>query len=339
MVSTNDAAPELAATSPPQPSTSVVEGHPEPLSKNARKKLLKAERYAAFKVERRAREKEMRHERAAKRREERADPDADPAERPAKRRKVAGLGRKVIFRARVVVDLAFDDLMTEKEVVSLCSQLAYTYSSNRKSRTPFQSLLYTTLNGKTLVRLNGLGDQYKRWQHVEFWEEGYESLWTPQSSEEKRQTCSQDSVVYLTGDAEEELEELKEGETYIIGGICDHNRYKNLCLNKAKDQSIRAARLPIGTYLQDLPTRKILTVNQVFDILLHWVETRDWEKALYAVMPKRKFQQGSQKGSSVLGEKEDAESNGAEKSDVGAELNASTEVGNAVSEEIGADNE
>jgi len=30
----------------------------------------------------------------------------------------------------------------------------------------------------------------------------------------------------------------------------------------------------------------------VFDILLHWAEHRDWEKALYAVMPKRKFHQG-----------------------------------------------
>ena len=38
---------------------------------------------------------------------------------------------------------------------------------------------------------------------------------------------------------------------------------QNLCLNKAKDQSIRAARLPIGKYIAELATRKVLTVNQV----------------------------------------------------------------------------
>ncbi len=37
---------------------------------------------------------------------------------------------------------------------------------------------------------------------------------------------SRDRVVYLTADSSEVLEELKEGETYIIGGICDHNHYK-----------------------------------------------------------------------------------------------------------------
>jgi len=58
---------------------------------------------------------------------------------------------------------------------------------------------------------------------------------------------------------------------------------------KAEEANVRTARLPIGKYLANFPTRKVLTVNQVFEILINWVETRDWEVALNAVMPKRKF--------------------------------------------------
>lgn len=49
------------------------------------------------------------------------------------------------------------------------------------------------------------------------------------STAQSRASAPQSSVVYLTADSEVELSELKEDETYIIGGICDHNRYK-VCL-------------------------------------------------------------------------------------------------------------
>lgn len=70
-------------------------------------------------------------------------------------------------------------------------------------------------------------------------------------------------LVYLSADAEEELSTLSEDEVYIIGGIVDRNRHKNLCQNKAEQLGIRTARLPIGTFIENLPTRKVLTVNQV----------------------------------------------------------------------------
>jgi tRNA (guanine9-N1)-methyltransferase len=64
---------------------------------------------------------------------------------------------------------------------------------------------------------------------------------------------------------------------------------QNLCFDKATELGIRTGRLPIGRYLANLQTRKVLTVNQVVEIMLKWVETRDWQEALECVVPRRKF--------------------------------------------------
>ncbi|THG97485.1 hypothetical protein EW026_g4530 [Hermanssonia centrifuga] len=306
----------------------------KPISKNAQKRIAKTARIAEQKKERRAYEKEKKKEKkrqlAAKRAAGELE-DEGAAEGPRKKAKTEeSKGPKPKFQARIVVDLGFDDLMSENEIKSLTSQLAFTYSANRKAPLSFSSLLFTSVNGKTHTRLESISNAaYKRWDDTEWWQEGYEKLWEAQNSgatgtqgEDKAekekmevdgpqcekpaesdalsrnpQMAPRESVVYLTADAEEELTELSEGETYIIGGICDHNRYKNLCLDKAQTSGIRAARLPIGTHLAELRTRKVLTVNQAFEILLKWVETRDWRAALEAVIPKRKFgEQGRGKG-------------------------------------------
>ncbi|TFK43841.1 guanine-1-methyltransferase-domain-containing protein [Crucibulum laeve] len=312
------------------PSTTTVPdiGELKTLSKSALKKAAKAERFAALKIERRAREKEAKKEKKRVRAEKRATGELDDDEEERNRQKKRP---RLQFGGKVVVDLGFDEMMNEKEISSLCSQLAYTYSANRQSSFPF-SLIYTSLNGRTFDRLESMNEAgYKRWIKTQWWNESYEGLWlgkdsassskfeaasvqesssavsTAQDSQDtlktqySRQPESagiehhndvQKKVVYLTADSEDELTELKADEIYIIGGICDHNRYKNLCLNKAKASGIRTARLPIGRYLASLPTRKVLTVNQVFEILLKWVETKDWEESFYSVIPKRKFQAG-----------------------------------------------
>ncbi|KAJ3863467.1 guanine-1-methyltransferase-domain-containing protein [Lentinula novae-zelandiae] len=288
------------------------------MSKKAMKKAAKAERYQAFKLERRAREKQMQKEKrrlkARKRAAGELDDSAELEEKARKRQKMSGFGGKI------VLDLSFDKLMSEKEINSLCSQLAYTYSANRNASYPF-TLLCTSLNGRTRDRLEAINDgAYKRWTHTEWWENSYDCLWSsPGASSSTREASlpqadldvQKQKIVYLTADSGEEIEELKPGETYIIGALVDRNRYKNLTFDKATKESIRHARLPIGKYISSLPTRKVLTVNQVFEIMLKWVETRDWEEAFNCIIPKRKFLDSRKKGKDKsLSEKEEVVSEG-----------------------------
>lgn len=249
------------------------------LSKNAQKRALKMARLEERKMERRAKEKSAKKEKKRKRAEKLAAGAGEQLSEDERQKRAKANRAKEPFAARVVLDLGFDDKMSDKvrgcllccftacrngavswftqEITSLCSQLAYVYSINRRSSNPFRSLLFTSLNGRTLSRLEKLNDAgYKRWAGTEWWTEGYETLWVQNSAEsapgggensrgaatkddrgEENENdngpekllatpVSQDCVVYLTADSTEVLEELKEGETYVIGGLCDHNRYK-----------------------------------------------------------------------------------------------------------------
>lgn len=97
------------------------------LSKNAQKKLAKAARFAEQKKERRAAEKERKKEKRRLQAQKRAAEDLDgenegqdDAADGRKRRKVEEQrGPRVPFGARVVVDLGFDDMMSEN-VRKLC---------------------------------------------------------------------------------------------------------------------------------------------------------------------------------------------------------------------------
>ena len=84
----------------------------QPLSKKAQKKLAKAASLAEKKKERRANEKEKRKEKKRKLAEQKATGEIDEAEYARLTKKVK-IEQKPPFQARVVVDLGFDNLMTE----------------------------------------------------------------------------------------------------------------------------------------------------------------------------------------------------------------------------------
>ncbi|WVO13388.1 hypothetical protein L204_101003 [Cryptococcus depauperatus] len=228
----------------------------------------------------------------------------------------------------VVIDLGFDRLMTDQEIASMSQQLGYLYSSNRTAQTPVRTVIHTSFSPSASPRLwkRMKTFNWQKWSRCYWWGEGLENLShqlgecssadsvkaglservLPNLQENYDESESllfhltgpqlpadlqsrNFKLVYLSADADEELNTLSKDEVYIIGGIVDRNRYKRLCQEKADTLGVRTARLPIGSYLANLPTRKVLTVNQVFDILVQYLSLNDWQAAFEAVIPIRKY--------------------------------------------------
>ena len=96
-----------------------------------------------------------------------------------------------------------------------------------------------------------------------------------------------DKIVYLSAESEEVLEQLDPAAAYIIGGLVDHNHHKGLCHQRAVEAGVRTARLPIDEFIS-MKTRKVLTVNHVYEILAQVCQGDSWKEAFLKILPERK---------------------------------------------------
>jgi len=171
-----------------------------------------------------------------------------------------------------VIDLDFDELMDEQEVRSLVQQLMYSYGANKRARRPLR-LHLTSLGGRIETQLHHI-DGTERWSVTKH-AGSYLEAFPPEQ------------LVYLSSDSAVLLTSLEPGTAYIIGGLVDHNRHKGLTQARAVAAGVRTARLPIDEHMQCMQ-RRVLAVNHVFEILLHYTQHADWGAAVARAMPQRR---------------------------------------------------
>ncbi|KAH7618581.1 hypothetical protein Ndes2526B_g05489 [Nannochloris sp. 'desiccata'] len=196
---------------------------------------------------------------------------------------------------RIVIDLEFPHLMTEGEQRSMAHQVSYSYGTNTRTSVPAHLILS--------------GVQGTMQEHLAHSFPGFENWMVTSTSETYLEHFaeSKSDLIYLTADSPTELQVLDPGKIYIVGGIVDRNRHKNLCYNKAIEQGIATARLPIGDNIK-LASSMVMCTNHVVDIMLKWMEVKDWEAAFKAVIPTRKRKASVDDG----GEEEEEEEEGEE---------------------------
>jgi tRNA (guanine9-N1)-methyltransferase len=202
----------------------------------------------------------------------------------------------------LVIDCGFDDLMMEKERVSLAQQLTRSYSENNRS--PFKGHLVLSSFNKLLKERfeTTLHKTHEHWKNVRFLDEDWlfaankatEWMQGPQGGklvgpfESKADVKPEDGeIVYLSSDSSDTLTELKPYSTYIIGGLVDKNRHKGICHKRATELGIKTAKLPIGDYIQ-MASRSVLATNHVVEIMVRWLQLQDWGEAFMQTIPSRK---------------------------------------------------
>ena len=135
------------------------------------------------------------------------------------------------------------------------------------------------MSGETLNHLQNISG-FSRWYHKAFFHTDQDIIGSYNNKSK---------LVYLTSDSENILTKLEDNKIYIIGGIVDRGKLKDVSLRRAEKNGIQTAKLPINEYLS-LVSTKVLTCNHVFDILLKLKEKEgNWKDAILAVLPKKKY--------------------------------------------------
>ncbi|XP_074850100.1 tRNA methyltransferase 10 homolog B isoform X2 [Carettochelys insculpta] len=243
-------------------------------SRNVWRKHRHWERTVTAKKEKRKQEKERRRANRAE------DKGAAPQH---SKRTAKAMSRERLLAAReagprLCVDLSVSSHMTEKETSRLAAQIRRLYGSNKKAEKPFWICLSGFVPGSRIYeecfRMN---DGFSRYL-VDTAPESYLDLFPLET------------IVYLTPDSENVLQEVHPHKVYVLGGLVDESIQKKLSWREARERSVQTARLPIAEHMVKSANTKnyhseTLAINQVFDVLVTYYETRSWPEALKAGVP------------------------------------------------------
>ncbi|XP_052034685.1 tRNA methyltransferase 10 homolog B-like [Apodemus sylvaticus] len=236
-------------------------------SKNVQRKQRHWERIVSSKKNKRKQERERRK---AKRAE---DPSNGTCLQHSKRFLKALTKEKLLEAKHSGPRLCVDLSMSKKELSKLAGQIRRLYGSNKKASRPFWIVLTGFSADSTLyeecLRMN----------------DGFSAYLLDMTEDDCFSLFPLETLVYLTPDSEHPLEDIDQSTVYILGGLVDESIQKKVTFQKAREYSVKTARLPIQEYMIRRQNEKnyhseILAINQVFDILSTYFETHDWPEAL-----------------------------------------------------------
>uniref|UniRef100_A0A7I4YSQ1 RNA (guanine-9-)-methyltransferase domain-containing protein 1 n=1 Tax=Haemonchus contortus TaxID=6289 RepID=A0A7I4YSQ1_HAECO len=192
----------------------------------------------------------------------------------------------------LVVDCRFLPLLSPRGAELTAIQLKYMISENRDDRAPWQ--LYFTSFDYSSERIRRLKDRHLS---VIASPSTCSPIISPQSFTD---LFERDRIVYLSPDADEEIEDVKQSDVYVLGGIVDRVAEKGIprqaSLETAVSEGVRCKKLPLDKYVKWKSGTKFLTLTAVSTILRDvYSSGGDWEFALRKNIPVRNIRSVEEK--------------------------------------------
>ena len=176
--------------------------------------------------------------------------------------------------AWIVFDMAFDRDMNAAEHGALSRQVSMCVAANRRARRPFRlAAISTNEEDDAAVNPTDFHDESvesrskspfvvdnadvanpargpNAWRRLPW------TRWGARCGGPKTwQTFDPTRVVYLTADAEDTLDTIRDGDVLVLGGLVDHREKPGMALDRAVDYGVapvrwRTARLPLGGHVR-----------------------------------------------------------------------------------------
>ena len=150
------------------------------------------------------------------------------------------------FGPQILIDLGFDEHMTEKAINKLISQIKLAYAVNKTFKEPFHFIFCNVdVNSQIMDMLNSQSaDAKERGDSgavsdylMTFTEKDYNAMYP------------REELVYLTNDAPELMTHFDHNVTYIVGGLTETSEKRKLTFAKARRQGIKMQKFPLDKYL------------------------------------------------------------------------------------------
>ncbi|CAI2373756.1 unnamed protein product [Moneuplotes crassus] len=188
---------------------------------------------------------------------------------------------------KVYFDCSFCDTLVFKELKSLILQINCCIKTMKSCK--MTDLSEAEADQEPLVYSINITSYKDNLQ--ETWERCGVSKFIHSKTPEDIESISLTNAIYLSPDATEDLEDFDPLTTnFIIGGIVDRTVSSKLTLNKANsinpDEQLQCRRLPLQKYL-DKKSKFVLNINTVYEILLRYCNSRNWEEAILQSVPMR----------------------------------------------------